>query len=117
MVTRPHVVFRLATEADRLDYYALMIVPFALLPLAAPGRILLLAGPALAVNALTVASFPRDYRYHYSALVVAGLVVAAVDGIATIGRTSSARRVLAGVFAAVALAATVAWGPAPISSQ
>jgi uncharacterized membrane protein len=117
VVTRPGTVTRLATRHDRLSYYTLIVVPFALLPLAEPGKVLLLAGPALAVNALSSATFTRDYRYHYSALVVAGLVIAAVDAIATIGRTASARRILAGLLAAVALASTVAWGPSPISTK
>ena len=117
VLTRPHVVFRLATEPDRLSYYPMLLVPFALLPLAEPGKLLLLGGPALAVNALTSAGFARDYRYHYSALVLVGLTVAAVDAIATIGRTASARRILAGSLAAVALASSVAWGASPIASD
>jgi uncharacterized membrane protein len=117
LVTRPGVAFSLATEGDRLAYYTRMLVPVALLALAEPRTLVLLAGPALAVNALTVAEFARDYRYHYSALVVAGLMVAAVEAIAILGRTASARRFLAGTLAAVALATTVVWGPSPISSE
>jgi hypothetical protein len=116
LVTRPRVVLDLATRHDRLSYYARMLVPVALLALVEWRTVLLLAGPALAVNALSVAVFTRDYRYHYSALVVAGLTVAAVEAVATLGRNASLRRFWAGVLAAVALASTVAWGPSPVGS-
>jgi uncharacterized membrane protein len=115
-VTRPRVVIELATRPDRLSYYMRMLVPVGLLALVEWRTTLLLAGPALAVNALTVADFARDFRYHYSALVVAGLTVAAVEAVAKLGRNASVRRFLAGALAAVALATTVAWGPSPVGS-
>lgn len=116
-VTRPGVVWDLVTKPDRMTYYRRLLVPFALLAVVGWRPLLLLAGPALAVNALTSAVFARDYRYHYSALVVAGLAVAAVEAIAILGRTAAVRRFLAGGLAAVALATTVAWGPSPIGVQ
>ncbi len=117
VVTRPGVVWDLVTKPDRITYYRRLLVPFALLAVVGWRPLLLLAGPALAVNALTSAGFARDYRYHYSALVVAGMAVAAVEAIAVLGRTAALRRFLAGALAAVALATTVAWGPSPVGVQ
>jgi hypothetical protein len=71
----------------------------------------------LAVNVLTTFPYARDFKYHYSALVVAGLMVATVEGIARLGRTPSSRRFLVGFVGATSLAASVAWGPSPISTQ
>ena len=116
-VTRPGLVLHVASRPDRISYYRMMLLPVAMLALAAPAPLLLLAGPTVAVNALTVATFARDYRYHYSALVVAGLVVAAIEAIARYGRTAAARRFLSGSLAALALATSVAWGPSPVSAK
>ncbi|MEA2686521.1 MAG: hypothetical protein QOE93_1716, partial [Actinomycetota bacterium] len=113
-LARPRRVFDIATRPDRISYYRMILAPFAFLPLAEPPTMALVAGPLLAVNALTSSPYARDYRYHYSALVVAGVTVATVEVIARLGRNPSARRFLVGLVAATALATSVAWGPSPI---
>lgn len=115
-VLRPRTTLSLLTGSDRLRYYLHMFTPVAFLPVASPPT-LLIALPMLAVNVLTTFPYARDYYYHYSALVLAGVVLATVEGIAHLGRTASARRFLVGLVAAVALASSVAWGPSPIGTQ
>jgi uncharacterized membrane protein len=92
----------------------MMFAPVAFLP-AASVSTLLVAAPIIAVNALTTFPYARDHKYHYSALVVAGIMLATVEGIAVLGRTPSARRFLLGLVAATTLGTTVAWGPSPVS--
>lgn len=111
---RPGTVFDLATRPDRISYYQMMFAPFAFLPLASLST-LLVAVPMLAVNVLTTFPYARDYEYHYSALVVAGGILATVEGIARLGRSPSIRRFLVGAVAACALATSVAWGVSPLS--
>jgi len=113
VVAHPGRAADAATRDDRLSYYRMMFAPFAFLPLAAVPT-MLVAAPMLAVNALTSFPYARDYRYHYSAMVFAGLMVATVEGIAYLGRRPGTRRFLVGLVAATALATTVAWGPSPL---
>ncbi len=115
-VARPGTTLDLFTRPDRLSYYVMMFAPVAFLA-AASLPTLVVALPLLAVNALTTFPYARDYKYHYSALVLAGIIVATVEGIARLGRTHSARRFLAGLAAAASLATTVAWGASPIGVQ
>ncbi len=115
-VAKPGTTLDLITRSDRLSYYRMIFTPVAFLPVASVST-LLVAAPILAVNALTTFPYARDYKYHYSALVVAGVMLATVEGIARLGRTPSARRFLVGLVAATTLATTVAWGPSPISVQ
>ncbi|MGH9279481.1 MAG: DUF2079 domain-containing protein, partial [Acidimicrobiales bacterium] len=115
-IIRPNKTLDLATRPDRLEYYTMMFTPVAFLPFASVST-LLIALPMIAVNVLTTFPYARDYFYHYSALVVAGIMLATVEGIAKLGRTVSARRFLVGLVAATALATSVAWGPSPISTQ
>jgi hypothetical protein len=70
-----------------------------------------------AVNVLSSFPYTRDFRYHYSALVLAGLVLATVEGIAWAGRRPTARRVLVGVVLGASLIATVNWGPSRVGDQ
>lgn len=113
-VLKPRTTFDLLTESDRLRYFSMMFAPVAFLPVASPST-LLVAVPMLAVNALTTFPYARDYMYHYSALVVAGVMLATVEGIARLGRTPAARRFLVGVVAATTFGSTVAWGLSPVS--
>jgi uncharacterized membrane protein len=115
-IVRPGKTADLATRPDRINYYRMMFVPFAFLPFASLST-LLVALPMIAVNVLTTFPYARDYKFHYSALVVAGLMIATVEGIARAGRTVSARRFLVGLVGATSLASSVAWGASPISVQ
>jgi uncharacterized membrane protein len=87
----------------------------ALLPLLAP-EALVIGLPMLAVNVFTGAGFPfpRDYRFHYSALVLVAVMAATVEAIAKL-RSPRVRTVLVVVLLATSLASTVAWGASPIS--
>ncbi|HVL26851.1 MAG TPA: DUF2079 domain-containing protein [Acidimicrobiales bacterium] len=113
-ILRPGTVFDLATRPDRLSYYRMMLAPLAFLPLASLST-LMVALPMVAVNVLTTFPYARDYEYHYSALVVAGAMLATVEGIARLGRRPGTRRFLVGVVAACALGTSVAWGVSPVS--
>jgi len=114
VVAHPVRAAHAATRDDRLHYYKMMLAPFAFIPLFALPTFLV-AVPMLAINALTSFPYARDYRYHYSALVFAGLMVATVEAVAFLGRRRGLRRVLVGLVVASALASSVAWGPSPIS--
>ena len=46
----------------------------------------------IAINVLTLFPYTRDYRFHYSALVVAGCAVATVEGIAWLTRIERRQR-------------------------
>ncbi len=107
----------LATRSDRVSYYQMMLAPVAFLPLLAL-PVFLVGGPMLAVNILSSFPYTRDIRYHYSSLVLVGVILGTVEAIAWIGRRRpGAMRFLVGLVAATSLAATVAWGPSPISTK
>jgi len=114
VAAHPGRAFAVATGPDRMSYYRMMFAPVAFLPLIALPT-LLIAGPMLGVNALSSFPYVREIRYHYSVLVVAGIMLGTVEAIAYLGRTAAARAFLIGLVAATSLASTVAWGPSPIS--
>jgi uncharacterized membrane protein len=115
VVRHPGQAMSIATEPDRLEYYRMMFFPVALLPLLAP-EALVIGLPMLAVNVFTGAGFPfpRDYRFHYSALVLAAVMVATVEAVAKV-RQEHVRQVLVGLLLVTSFASTVAWGASPIS--
>lgn len=115
LATHPRQAVELATEHDRLGYYEMMFAPVAFLPLLAIPT-LLIAGPMLAVNVFSSFPYTREIRYHYSSLVLVGIILATVEAIAWVAtRWPGLVRFLVGLVVATSLAATVAWGPSPIS--
>ena len=59
----------------------MMFAPVAFLPLLAIPT-LLIAGPMLAVNVFSSFPYTREIRYHYSSLVLVGIILATVEAIA-----------------------------------
>ena len=117
LVTHPRQAVDLATEHDRVSYYEMMFAPVAFLPLLAIPT-LLIAGPMLAVNVFSSLPYLREIRYHWSSLVLAGIILATVEAIAWVAkRWPGLLRFLVGLVVATSLAATVAWGPSPISTK
>jgi uncharacterized membrane protein len=77
LVTRPAYVLGVVGSADRLWYLFEMFVPFAFLAFGQP-RLLLITAPIFALNLLS--SSPNIHaspRYHYQAVIVPFLVLAA----------------------------------------
>ena len=67
----------------RLLYLLLMLAPLGFLPLLAP-RVLLAAGPGIAVNLLSVDPVLFQFRSQYQSFVLPFLMLAAIDGYARI---------------------------------
>ena len=116
VLTNPAKPLDLATRPDRIEYYRLMLVPVAFLPVGSLSSFFV-ALPILAVNALSTFPYTRDLKYHYSALVVAAAMIATVEAVGRLGRKPAVRRFLVGAVAATALTTSVAWGPSPVASD
>lgn len=113
VVTHPVRTFELVTEPDRMGYYGRLFAPFAFVPVAAL-HVLAVGLPMLAVNVLTEYPHTRNYRYHYSALVVAAATVATVEVIGWCRRRAVVMWALTGIVLGSALWTSVLWGPSPI---
>ncbi|MDQ3980471.1 MAG: DUF2079 domain-containing protein [Actinomycetota bacterium] len=116
VLTNPVKPLDLATRTDRINYLRLILGPVAFLPVASLSTFFV-ALPILAVNLVATFPYTRDFKYHYSALIVAAALIATVEGIARIARKPSTRRFFVGLVAASSLATSVAWGPSPIASN
>ena len=91
-----------------------MFAPVAFLPLLAIPRC---SSPdrCSAVNVFSSFPYTREIRYHYSSLVLVGVILATVEAIAWVAvKKPGLVRFLVGLVVASSLAATVAWGPSPI---
>lgn len=91
IVTRPVKVAQLMLTPPKLTYLVLMLLPLAFLPLLAPD-VALLASPIIAMNLLSTRVFQYTIREQYQALVIPGLVLAAIIGGARLWRWWVARR-------------------------
>jgi uncharacterized membrane protein len=116
VLAHPGKAVDVATRPNRMSYYRMMFAPVAFLPLFAIPT-LLVAAPMIGINALSSFPYQQEIRYHYAALVLAGIILATVEAIAFLGNKATTRAFLVGLVAATSLASTVAWGPSPISTK
>jgi uncharacterized membrane protein len=115
----PTKTWDLASAQDRRTWYWKMLAPWALLPLLDPA-VLVIALPMIFVGIVTSFPYTRDYRFHYSSLVLAGTAVATVEAIAWIARRAKdrfdvTRNVLVTVVLFSAFLSTQAWGASPLA--
>lgn len=79
VITNPLKVAQLVLTPPKLTYLFLMLLPLLLLPLLAPDAALP-ALPILAMNVLSNRTFQITIREQYQALVIPGLIIAAIVG-------------------------------------
>ncbi|HET7044843.1 MAG TPA: DUF2079 domain-containing protein [Gaiellaceae bacterium] len=112
--TDPLHVLSVAFDGRGIGYLLDLLLPLALLPLAAP-LLALTALPELAINLLSSTPTQTSIHFHYTAPILAPFVAAAVLGA---GRIARERRGVAGLLASGAVVACLAgnWllGPIPL---
>jgi uncharacterized membrane protein len=112
MLRHPGRVIGDLTEHSRLLYFAQLFTPVAFAPaLALP--VVLIAVPQLLINSLSGHASTHDIHYHYSAVPVAAIFVATVEGIRRLPR-ERLRPWAVGAVVVASLVGQVAWGPSPI---
>ena len=113
VVRHPVNTWHLATEHDRKSWYWNMLAPWAFFPLL-DLRALAIAAGAIFINVVSSFPYTRDYRFHYSAIVVAGCAVATVEAIAWISKRSKERlatqSAMVSVVLVAAFASSLIWG-------
>jgi uncharacterized membrane protein len=115
MALHPARLWRSATATgpgSPVSYYGQMLGPVAFVALLGV-PVLLVAAPQTLVNVVSGHSPTHDIRYHYSAIVVAGIFLATVEGIRRFPDTT-ARAFLVGLVVAASVAANATWSPSPL---
>lgn len=117
MATHPGRVLSMAAMPDRLIYYLKLLAPLGFVPLFGL-PLLLIAGPQMGVNVLSALPGTHDIRFQYSAVVVAALFIATVEGVAWLHRLRPILGRAALVLVAVnALGANIAYSPSPLGHE
>jgi uncharacterized membrane protein len=106
---RPWEIVRIALGPERPAYLWQLLAPLALVPLLAPGLLLVSIGPLLS-NTLSTFGYQHSIHYHYSTLIIPILVAAAVVGIARF-RSKRIRAALTSLVTVSALTTGYLWGP------
>ena len=116
MARHPDQLVRDVTEPDRLRFYRDLVLPFGGLPLAAPLE-LLMAVPQLLASAIGSSPYARSIRYQYTAVMIAPITIAAIEGARWLwGRFRVVRMLLVPWVLVWAYVTNVAWSPSPIGS-
>lgn len=90
IVTHPKQVFDDTVQVDRLRFYRDLILSYGGFSLLAPLQ-LIVALPQMLANVIGLNPYARMIMYQYTALLVAPLTVAAIDGVARVWRLKPTR--------------------------
>lgn len=113
MVTDPVRVIRTALLRDRLDFYWKLLSPLGGLPLLG-FPLLLMAAPQMVASVTGATPYAREIYYQYPSVMIAPIVIAAVEGTAFIVRRVRWRQVAAVWLAGSTLVSNVVLSPSPI---
>ena len=117
ILERPDRVVSDATQPDRLRFYRDLLLPWGGVPLAAPLH-LLMAGPQLLASVIGLSPYARTIRYQYTSVMVAPIVIAAVEGAWWLWRRFRVvRSGLVPYLLVCAYVTNVAWSPSPIGAS
>jgi uncharacterized membrane protein len=117
-VTDPGEITSRVLSSESGDFAWKLLAPFGLTALLSPGA-LAVGLPQFGADVLSDTSWTREISYHYAALPLAAVAIAAVEGVAfLVRRVGGVTRWLvpAGVLTC-ALSASLAWGPSPIGAE
>lgn len=116
MIRHPDRVVSLAMKKDRVTFYTQLVVPLAGAPLLG-FPYLLMAGPQMLSSITSSTPYARVIDYQYPSMMIAPIVIAAVEGLARRLRTQSARRWGIVALLVCTYVSNVAWSNSPLGRK
>ena len=113
MIRHPNRVIADAIQPDRLRFYRDLALPLGGLPVVAP-LALFMAVPQLLASVIGLSPYARSIHYQYTAMMIAPLIIAAIEGARVLWRFKVMRTVLPIWLLGCAYMTNVAWSPSPI---
>ncbi len=115
MAANPDKVVSLAIQPDRLDFYKKLVLPLGGLPILGM-PFLFMGAPQMLASVTGSTPYARQILYQYTSVMIAPIIIAAIEGTAACLRTKP-RRIIAIVWLLLCTYVTnVAWSPSPIGS-
>ena len=116
ILERPDMVVSDATQPDRIRFYRDLLLPWGGVPLAAPLH-LLMAFPQLLASVIGASPYARMIRYQYTAVMIAPIVIAGIEGARLLWRYRFVRVALVPWLLVCAYVTNVAWSPSPLGTN
>jgi uncharacterized membrane protein len=116
ILRHPNRVISDATQPDRLRFYRDLLLPLGGLSLLAPLQ-LLVAAPQMLASVIGLSPYARQIRWQYTSVMIAPIIVAAIDGARVVWRVRRLRAWLVALLLVSSLISNIAWSNSPISDN
>jgi uncharacterized membrane protein len=116
ILRHPNRVISDATQPDRIRFYRDLALPLGGLPIVAP-LALLMAGPQMLASVIGLSPYARTIHYQYTAMMIAPLMISAIEGARVLFRFKVMRALLPIWLLGCAYMTNVAWSPSPIGDS
>ncbi|MFT3854589.1 MAG: DUF2079 domain-containing protein [Ilumatobacteraceae bacterium] len=113
IVKHPNRVVSDATKPDRIRFYRDLSLPLGGMVVLGVGG-LLMAAPQMLASVIGSSPYARQIRYQYTSVMIAPLIIAAIEGTYLLWRFKVLRFVLPVWLLVSAYVTNVAWSPSPI---
>ena len=115
ILRHPDRVVNDAVQPDRLRFFRDLLLPWGSLPLAGP-LTLTMALPQMLASVIGGSPYARMIKYQYTAVMIAPIVISAIEGAWWLWRFRAMRLVLPVWMILCAYITNVAWSPSPIGN-
>jgi uncharacterized membrane protein len=116
MLRNPDKVVSLGMQKDRLTFYTQLLVPLAGAPLLG-FPYLLMAGPQMLSSITSSTPYARMIDYQYPSMMIAPIVIAAVEGLGRRVKSQGSRRWAVAVLLLCTYVSNVAWSNSPLGKK
>jgi uncharacterized membrane protein len=116
MLRHPDRVVNLAMKPDRTLFYRQLLLPLAAAPLAG-FPYLLMAGPQMLSSITSSTPYARSIDYQYPSMMIAPILIAAIEGVAKRVKEQGSRFVALAVILVFSYVSNVAWSNSPIGAK
>ncbi|MGA1244015.1 MAG: DUF2079 domain-containing protein [Ilumatobacteraceae bacterium] len=116
ILRRPQRVISDATQPDRLRFFRDLLLPLGVTPLLAPLQ-LLVAVPQMLASVIGTSPYARQIRWQYTSVMIAPLMVAAIDGARVVWRSRRLRGWLVVTLLMSSVVSNFAWSNSPWSDN
>ena len=113
IVRHPNRVISAAVKSDRVRFYRDLLLPWGALSLGALPLLLMIA-PQMVASVIGTSPYARQIRYQYTSVMLAPIIIAAIEGARFISRRLGVTlRIIAVWMLLCAAVSNVAWSPSP----
>ena len=116
ILRHPERLWNILILDDRINYYWKLFAPVAFLALLSPE--ILIGIPQLVINSISAHGYTHDFKYHYTAIIIAAVYISSTEAIGRVGKFYRPGMWFLLIFLGISsVYANIQWSPSPLGKS